>query len=266
MSKVIIFIIFLLLSAEVIQAEERKSALIIGNSDYKELPSLWLPKRDVDDVRHALMNIGFSVTVRTNTTHRDMIHSIRDFTHKAEKDEIILLFYSGHWASYEGNNYLVPIDAKLKSKNHLRYEAISLKEVIHYIEETNGIKIALFDFPGNLVNRYTAKLNQTWYRPERIPNDMLISFSSQPKGMPCDFSERKNPYVNQLIRLLNEANLHLGDLFKRLAYNVQSESNGCQAPWFESTLTRDVYLNSRKPLPCGYPGQFEIKQECGKSE
>ena len=224
---------------------EKKSALIIGNFDYKEIPSLRFVEQNVQDLRRVLKEIGFIVTLIKNATHKNIRRSLREFTYKANEDEIVLIFYSGHWACYNGENYLVPIDARLRIAGDLRYKAIPLKEIFHFLEENKGNIITLFDFSSNIVNSYFkhAKLYPTWNRPQRIRSDVLISFSSQPKTMPCDLSERNNTYVTELIRLLREHGISVEELFRRLSHYVRRETNGCQIPWFESTLTKKVYLN-----------------------
>ena len=59
--------------------DERKAALVIGNGAYK-VGVLKNPVNDAQAVAGSLRGLGFDVTLRENTTLRDMIEAFRQFS------------------------------------------------------------------------------------------------------------------------------------------------------------------------------------------
>lgn len=58
---------------------------------------------------------------RTSTRMTD---KLRDFGERAEGVEVALFFYAGHGIAVNGANYLLPVDAKLKSEADVKHGAV----------------------------------------------------------------------------------------------------------------------------------------------
>ncbi len=71
---------------------ERRTALVIGNSSYTERP-LANPVNDATDIAHALQQMGFAVTPLPGV--------------------VGLFYFAGHGLQVKGENYLVPIGARI---------------------------------------------------------------------------------------------------------------------------------------------------------
>jgi len=99
-------------------AQERL-ALIIGNSSYSSIPALKNPGNDATAVGNKLDELGFEVTLLTDTKSENFWRELEDFVKRAEGADTTLFYYSGHAFQLEGANYLVPVDAALKSRGDL---------------------------------------------------------------------------------------------------------------------------------------------------
>lgn len=84
-------------------------ALLVGNSEYWNTP-LNSVKKDLQGMKEALENVGFTVVVREN------LRRPQDFTEalttalleeKATSDDILLVYYSGHGVQIDGKSYLL---------------------------------------------------------------------------------------------------------------------------------------------------------------
>ena len=95
-------------------AAERRVALVIGNAKYKEAP-LINPVNDARDMAAALQRTGFDVIMAVDATQKEMNRAIARFGERLQQDSVALFYYAGHGMQVRGKNYLIPIDAEIKS-------------------------------------------------------------------------------------------------------------------------------------------------------
>jgi uncharacterized caspase-like protein len=89
----------LVLSAGVASAE-RRVALIIGNSNYKNVQPLANPARDAAAVGAMLKKAGFEVVEsKLDLGNTAMRRTIREFTSTAKNADIAVVYYAGHGSS-----------------------------------------------------------------------------------------------------------------------------------------------------------------------
>ena len=104
---------------------ETRMALVIGNSSYRSVAALPNPTNDATAITDVLKNAGFEVMSVTDVTQGDMRRAIRDFAIKvAEKgpDTVALVFYAGHGLQVDGENFLVPVDARVERESDVAIE------------------------------------------------------------------------------------------------------------------------------------------------
>jgi len=94
---------------------ERKVALVVGNSQYKN-PALTLsnPKNDAEDVAAALRSLDFEVVSAQDASKRDFDLAMMKFARLASGADAVLLYYAGHALQYQGRNYLMPVDSEVE--------------------------------------------------------------------------------------------------------------------------------------------------------
>jgi len=122
------FIFFVLLFAAVSgQAiAEKRVALVIGNSAYQHAVQLANPKNDSSDMTAKLESLGFQVVSDQDLDLAGMRRTVRNFLEKIDGADMALFFYAGHGLQVNGNNYLVPVDARLSGYNDLDFEALPM--------------------------------------------------------------------------------------------------------------------------------------------
>ncbi|RKX77841.1 MAG: hypothetical protein DRP87_07945 [Spirochaetes bacterium] len=118
----ILFLFFLLTGLKGL-AEERRIALVIGNSAYKGSP-LRNPVNDTKDVSRLLTSLSFDVETLLDASRMEMDDAIYRFGVKLKEGGVGLFFYSGHGAQHRGENYLIPVDAMIRSAVELPYKAV----------------------------------------------------------------------------------------------------------------------------------------------
>src|SRR5215475_10502885 len=89
----------------------RRTALVIGNSEYQALPKLPNAVNDANRVKEVLQRANFDVVVGENLDGKGLEKTIRDFLRSLNDGDIALFYYSGHAAQVAGENYIFPVDA-----------------------------------------------------------------------------------------------------------------------------------------------------------
>src|SRR5262245_37480625 len=101
----------------------RRLALVIGNGTYTSgrLPNAVIDARSMAETLRAL---GFEVLAYENIGYREMRRAMAEFGERLSADTVGLFYYAGHGLQVNGKNYLVPVDADIKSERYVAAEAV----------------------------------------------------------------------------------------------------------------------------------------------
>ena len=95
--------LFLALAVSAAQAEKRV-ALVVGNSNYRNAPRLPNPERDATAVAEMFRKAGFDTVVEANNVgNLDFKRAIRKFEDATLDADIAVVFYAGHGIEVRGN-------------------------------------------------------------------------------------------------------------------------------------------------------------------
>ena len=119
---VILSLICILFTAVSAHAEKRV-AFVVGNGAYKNVAQLPNPPVDAKAMAGVLRNVGFDVVEGTNLTRDKMTEKLLDFGKRAQGADVAVFFYAGHGIAISGTNYLLPIDADIKSEMDVKLGA-----------------------------------------------------------------------------------------------------------------------------------------------
>ena len=120
-----LFAVIVLWTVGSVAATEPRTALVIGNNDYRYLKPLETAIADARAFRQELEARSFQVIYRENTSRRDMNDAIDEFLSKLSSDSIGVIYYSGHGVQIDNSNYLVPTDLEVRS------DAAGINDVIN---------------------------------------------------------------------------------------------------------------------------------------
>ena len=125
---------------------EKRVALVIGNSAYRHTRALPNPKNDADAIAKLLRANGFAdVTLKNDLDYRAMRDAVRVFGEAARAADIALIYYGGHGLEGAGENYLMPIDARLLRDGDLEYEAVTLGSVLSAVGSAKRLRVVILD-------------------------------------------------------------------------------------------------------------------------
>ena len=125
-------------------AAEKRVALVIGNSDYRDAPALANPRNDAEDVAAALKRLGFETTVALDADRAGMEKAIETFATAVEDADVAVFYYAGHGMQHQGVNYLMPIDANLQNAAGLR-RLTKLNDIVADVKRARTLRIMILD-------------------------------------------------------------------------------------------------------------------------
>ena len=109
---------------------ERRMALVIGNANYAA-GALPTPANDAGLIAQTLQAAGFDVTGARDLDQDTMRRTFREFLDKASSagpDTVVFIYLGGYGLQLEGENYFVPIDAKIARDANVTLEALRLSD------------------------------------------------------------------------------------------------------------------------------------------
>jgi uncharacterized caspase-like protein len=258
--RVVLFSFLLLLVSPVAHADKRV-ALVIGNSAYRPQGELTNPRNDAADVAAALKGHGFQVIEGLDLDKVALDRKLRDFAAALAGADVGLFFYAGHGLQVEGRNYIIPIDAQLRTLAQLEVETTRFDVVQRIMESEDRTNILFFDACRN--NPFARNLAQAMgtrstaigrgLAPVQSGHGTLISFSTQPDNTAEDGTGRNSPFSGALVRHLSSSNDEIMALLVDVRVDVMRETKRKQIPWEHTALTGRFYFKAgANPAPPPY--------------
>jgi cell division septation protein DedD len=246
-NKIAAFLLAMLLSAlffTMVRAEDR-NALVIGNGDYvKGIPPLVNPVNDAQSMTRALTKLGFHVTSRINASRSDMRAAVREFEDRLGHGGVGLFFYAGHGLQIDGENYLVPIDADVKRKYDVNDQCLKVSYILGAMEEAqNRLNIIILDACRNNPFRSFRGGSGGLARMD-APTGSLLAYATAPGSVAQDGIGQNGLYTSKLLLHMNDPDLEILDMFRKVRVDVMAESENLQVPWESTSLTGEFYFKA----------------------
>jgi hypothetical protein len=223
----------------------RKTALILGNSSYSWGGSLTNPKNDADDIGQALRDLGFEVMSYKDVNLRTFNDALDEFGRRMNGADVALFFYAGHGVQLEGENYLIPTDARLQSSGEVKYECVPVGKLLAKMEGARTkTNILLLDACRNnpFERSWSRSVNGNGLKAMDAPTGTFIGFATAPNTTASDGDGRNGTYTSAILQHIKTPNLTLDQIFNRVNKAVQDYSKGRQIPWKASSLSDDFYF------------------------
>ena len=233
-------------SAGAASAEERL-ALVIGNSAYESNAPLANPQNDAQAVAQLLNTAGFEVVMAFNLSRDIMKQTIEEFAGRvAEKgnDSVALVYYAGHGLQVDGENFLVPVDAKLTKEEDLANHGVKLADVMGALQfAPSKIRIVILDACRN--NPFSGATGGRGLAIVDAPAGTIVAYSTAPGTEALDGSGKHSPFAAAFMRTAKQPDLPIEQVFKRVRRLVNDSTDSRQTPWESSSLTSDfVFFSS----------------------
>jgi uncharacterized caspase-like protein len=226
---------------------ESRIALVIGNAAYKAAP-LKNPVNDARAMGRVLQSVGFDVTVVTDGDQKALKRAILEFSQRLAKGGVGLFYYSGHGLQVKGNNYLVPVDADIRTEAHVDVEAVNVNAVLAQMDEAKTrVNIVILDACRD--NPFARRFRSSARGLASIdaPSGTLIAYATAPGSVADDGTGDNGLYTEELLKVLPAPGLKVEDVFKRVLASVKKRSDAKQIPWVASSLDSDFSFVATSP-------------------
>jgi uncharacterized caspase-like protein len=187
-----------------------RRALVIGNAKYAFGP-LPTTTNDAEGIAAVLRDSHFHVDLQLDATRREMLDAMARFTENAQQGGVRLFYYAGYGLRSKGQDYIIPINAKISREEDLENEAISLARV------------------------YEATM-------DRGMTDTFIAYAASPGGIAMDGKGKYGVFTGMLLQEIRRPDLELHSMFKNVREGVRKITNGKQVPWIQSSTSKDFYF------------------------
>ena len=258
-ARILAFALFIVLAIQAQAAEGGRHALLIGNSNYSNVPRLANPVNDATDLGAALERLGFEITIASDLGGIELNRTLAAFSRKTRDADVAILFFAGHGLEIDGVNYLLPVDAQISHVDDVTYEAIRLENFLHAIGNARTLKLLLVDACRDnpfmrRIGGNTRSLGRGLRRVEP-PGGVVVGYAARGGTVALDGDGRNSPYTTALLNSIEEPGLEIGKLFRRVRDNVYSNTNGQQEPFVYGSLpSTDIFIAG----PATIEGDFEI--------
>lgn len=226
-------------------AQERRSALVIGNGSYKSAP-LRNPVNDAKDMANALRKLGFTVIHKQNATQREMETSIRKFGERLRKGGVGLFYYAGHGLQVNGINYIIPLGAEIREETDVKYEAVDAGRVLDAMYNAgNALNIVILDACRDNPLARGFRSGSSGLARMDAPKGTIVAYSTSPGKLAFDGKGRNSPYTAALVDYMDDPGLTIEQVFKKCRRRIDRATNGKQIPWESTSLTGDFYFSTK---------------------
>lgn len=248
------------------RSNEKRLALVVGNSDYQNTTPLPNPKNDAADMKTALESLGFEVFYGVNQNARQMKALIRQFGDKLLQTKGVgLFYYAGHGVASGGENYLVPVDADIPSEDEIADATVSLSFLLGKMAVAeNSLNLVILDACRN--NPFARKwrtvrdtsTNGGLATIRQAPIGTLIAYATQPGNTASDGTGRNGLYTESLLQQMKKPNIAIEEVFKNVRSQVRQKSKNAQIPWESSSIEGEFYFaTASNPNPKLTPPRTE---------
>lgn len=261
--------VFFGLSAPTVASPERV-AMVIGMANYQSISPLKHTRNDAEDIASTLEKIGFDVMLGIDLSKRDIRELMVEFSFRSETADIALIYFAGHGIKVQGENFLIPIDARLQSNDDVLESSVSLKEMLNVVDKARVLRIVILDSSrdnplGQSIE--TAKVFEQMPKTNGLPSGgvagglapanpdrgTLVAFAAKDGQVALDGTLDNSPYARALMDKMTQSGLEISLMFRQVRDAVLEETQNLQEPYTYGSLTGKPYY-----LVGGPEDQLEI--------
>jgi hypothetical protein len=226
---------------------EKRVALVIGNSAYKNVGRLANPAKDAAAIENLLKSAGFEVVARRDLAATEMRRVIRDFADLTQDADIAVVFYAGHGIEVDGTNYLLPTDTALERDTDAEDEGVSLDRLMRVIDPAKRLRLVILDacrdnpFAKTMKRTVaTRSVGRGLAKVEPAASDTLIAYAAKAGTTAADGDGANSPFTTALINHLLAPGLDLRIALGRVRDEVLRTTRRKQEPFVYGSLGGDI--------------------------
>lgn len=217
-------------------AQEKRIALVIGNSTYLTA-SLKNPVNDANLMATTLQGLGFTVIKKLNASKSQMELAVQQFSEKLAISDVALFYYAGHGMQANGVNYLIPVDAQLSKESDLKFKAVSVNFIVEEFQQyPQNTNIVILDACRDNPLASWARGGARGFKAISPGNGTIIAFATTEGNTASDGEGNNGLFTSRLVQQMKLPQ-PVESVFKNTRVEVIKASAGKQSPQEWSMLT-----------------------------
>jgi hypothetical protein len=223
------------------QAPAPRVALVIGNAAYQGANGIATADADATIVGETMRTAGYDVTELHDVVIADFGQAIRNFLDKvyaSGPETVAFVYFGGYGAQFDGENYLVPVDARIGRYADVPSQAFRLNDFVRELAELPAAArlIVLDAARDHGFGHDTNEAVPPGLALMDAPAGMLIAYAAAPGAVSGEIEGPYSLYTGTLVSLMRQPGLDIEQIFKATRLQVNKTSSGAQTPWSSSTL------------------------------
>lgn len=240
----------------------RRYAIVIGNNDYENVEDLANAEPDARAMATFLRNHGFRVFDRYNLDKRGFEDLFSRVLVEVDRDSEILFYFAGHGMQMGRRNYLIPVDASLKSPYDSPFETVTLDSILAILAARSRLQLVILDScrdnPFSDAKQMTGMDSRLFESREGFetvsaPFNTFLAYSTSPGEVALDGDGGNSVFTGNFVKVASaRPQENISRILSEVRRDVYEETGGRQVPWDSSTLVE--------------PFQFSRDGEAGDGE
>jgi len=236
-----------------VAAANDRIALIIGMSEYAHLPALTNTRNDAEAISRTLETIGFDVTLSVDASSAEMERLLDEFAFKSEVADLALIYFAGHGIEVQGENFLIPVDAKVSSNKDVQDQSPSLKDLLAAVDRARKMRIVILDSCrdnplGDAIDLAAVEA-ANGNTPEETTRGggglaaanpdrgTLVAFAAKDGQVALDGKGNNSPFALSLMEKMTQPGLEISLMFRQVRDSVLDRTGNLQEPHTYGSLT-----------------------------
>ena len=234
-------------AAPIVPGASQRVALVIGNSRYPAEP---LPSaaRDAAAVAEKLRGMGYSVRSLNDLTKEQMQAAYRQHVQDlVASGGVGVIYFAGHGLQFDGQTFLVPIDAETGDRREAGFWAVALDPMLLILERAgNRANVVLLDACRNNPFGRTEGRTPGLAAPTLANlKSTLVQYATAPGLKALDGGKDKHsPYAEALLSQLDMPSDDVTEMLRRVRESVMAATRNEQTPWEVGTLRERISLQA----------------------
>ena len=229
---------------------EKRIALVLGNAGY-QAGALPTSANDAGLIAQTLQAAGFDVVGARDLDQDSLRRAFRDFLEKASSsgpNTVAFVYVSGYGLQLEGENYFLPVDAKIGGAADVAVEAVRISDYIR--------PLGILKLKASIIVLDAARRNPFSVSGEPLAGGlalvepspgMLMAFNAAPGTIAPEQNGPYGAYAQALAEMMREGGLSLPQVFERARLRTSDMTKGAELPWFSSRIEQAFVFFERAP-------------------
>jgi len=230
-------------------AEDGRIALLIGNTDYRNLPPVRTASVDARALSAAFNELGFSVETAIDLDAGALSRTVQGFAGRASEAEAAVIGFFGRAQQSQGANQLLPIDTRPAEDPDWASRALPLSTVIEAVAQAQSVGVVLVDAARDNAGAFGPEAPEGLAQVAGLPGDVVVSLSARPGNLVDDEYRFSSAYATALSRHLEAEGVQLSDVLLRVRQAVINDTTGAQEPIVVGNATTIDFVPNPAPEP-----------------